>query len=106
MESVRSSYRHLTEDEMNRPEEIEKRESYDQMVYSRLGSSASTQDFEEDYSTPEYELLEDDDGDGFAHTKKCNVEPTPTTYNTYIGAEVVLPKGNDMVSGTVMSRVK
>ena len=24
----------------------------------------------------------------------------------YIGAEVVLPKGNDMFSGTVMSRVK
>ena len=76
------------------------------MIYSKLGSSASTQDFEEDYSTPEYELYEDDDGDGIAHAKGCNDEPTPITYHTYIGAEVVLPKGNDLVSGTVKSRVK
>ena len=102
----RSSYRHLTEDEVNSPEERKKRESYDQMIYSRLVSSASTQDFEEDYSTPEYELYQDDDGDGISHAKECNDEPTPITYDTYVGAEVVLPKGNDMVSGTVMLRVK
>ena len=28
------------------------------------------------------------------------------TYDIFIGADIVLPKGNDMVSGTVMSRVK
>ena len=59
----------------------------------------------EDYSTPQYELYEDDHGDGIAHTKECNDEPAPITYDTYIGAEVVLPKGHDMVSGTVMLRV-
>ena len=67
---------------------------------------ANTQDFEEDYSTPEYELYEDDDGDGIAHAKECDDEPTPITYDTYIGVEVVLPRGNDMFSGTVESRVK
>ena len=76
------------------------------MIYSKLGSSASTQDFEEDHSTPEYELYEDEDGDGIAHTKECDDEPTPITYDTYIRAEVVLPKGDDMASGTVKSRVK
>ena len=76
------------------------------MIYSKLGSLASTQDFEEDYSTPEYELYEDDDVHGISHTKECDDEPTPITYDTYIGAEVVLPKGIDMVSGTVKSRVK
>ena len=75
------------------------------MINSRLGSSATTQDFGEDYPTPEYELYEDDEGDGIPHAKECDDEPTPITYDTYIGAEVVLPKGNDMVSGTVMSRV-
>ena len=98
----RSSYGHLTEDEVNSPEERKKRESYDQTIYSRLGSSTSTQDFEEDYSTPEYELYEDDDGDGISHIEECDDEPTPITYDTYIGAEVVLPNRNDMVSGTVM----
>ena len=102
----RSSYRHLTEDEVHSPEERRKRESYDEMIYSRLVSSPSTQDFEEDYSTPEYELNEDIDGDGISHAKECNDEPTPITYDIYIGAEVVLPKGNDMGSGTVMSTVK
>ena len=101
----RSSYSHLTEDEVNSPEEKKKR-VISQMIYSRLGSSASTQDFEEDYSTPEYELYEDDDWDGISNAKECDDEPTPITYDIYIGAEVVLPKGNDMVSGTVMSRVK
>ena len=76
------------------------------MIHSRLGSLASTQDFEEDYSTPEFELYEDDDGNGVPHVKECKDEPTPITYDTYIGAEVVLPKGNDMVSGTDKSRIK
>ena len=102
----RTSYRYLTEDEQISPEEVKKRESYDQMIYSKLESSASTQDFEEDYSTPEYELYEDDGEDGIFHAKEYDDELTPITYDTYIGAEVVLPKGNNMVSGNVMSRVK
>ena len=76
------------------------------MIHSKLGSPARTLDFEEDYSTPEYELYEDDDRDGVPHAKECKADPTPTTYDTYIGAEVILPKGNDMVSGTAKSRVK
>ena len=96
-----SSYRHLTEDEQNSPKEKKKRESYDQLIHSKLGSPATTQDFEENYSTPEYELYEDDDGDGILHAWECEDEPTPITYDTYIGDEVVLPKRNDMVSGTV-----
>ena len=88
----RSSYRHITEDEQNSPEEKKKRESYDQLIHSKLGSPASTLDFEEDYSTPEYELYEDDDGDGVPHAKECKDEPTPITYDTSIGAEVIFAK--------------
>ena len=62
----RSPYRHLTEDEVNSPETVKERESYDQMIYSKLGSSASTQDFGEDYPTPEFELYEDVEGMGFS----------------------------------------
>ena len=54
------------------------------MIYSKLGSPASTQDFEEDYSTPEYELYEDNDGDGIFHAREYDDEPTPITYDTYI----------------------
>ena len=76
------------------------------MIHSKLGPSASTKDFEEDHSTPEYELYEDDDGDEIGHAKECDNVPTHITYDTYIGAEVVLPQGNDMVSGTIKSRVE
>ena len=51
-------------------------------------------------------MYEDDEGNGVLHAKECEDEPTPIIYDTYIGAEVVLPKVNGMVSGTVMSRVK
>ena len=62
------------------------------MIYSKLGSSARTKDFEEDFSTPKYELYEDDDGDQIAHAQECDDEPTSTTYDTNKGAEVFLPK--------------
>ena len=75
----KSSHRHLTEDEQNSPEEKKERESYDQLIHKRLESPAETQDFEEDYSTPECELYEDDNGDGVPHTKECEDEPTPIT---------------------------
>ena len=102
----RSSYRHLTEDEVNSPEEVRKEESYDLMIYSKLGASASKQDFEEDYSSPEFELYEDDEGNEVLHAKECEAEPTTIIYNTYIGAEVALQNGNHMISGMVKSRVK
>ena len=54
------------------------------MIYSKLGSPASTQVFEEDYSTPEYDLYEDNDGDGIFHAREYDDEPTPITYDTYI----------------------
>ena len=76
------------------------------MIHSKLGSSASTQDLETGYSTPEYELYEDNDEERIAHTKERNYEPTPITYDTYIGAEVFLPKGNDMGFGAVKARLK
>ena len=65
---------------------------------TRLGTPTNTQDFEEDYSTPEFELYEDDDGNGVPLAKECEDEPTPITYDTYIGAEVVLPKGNHLLN--------
>ena len=49
---------------------------------------------------------DEEDGDRISHTKECDDEPTPITYDTYIGVEVGFLKGNDMVSGTVKTSVK
>ena len=47
------------------------------MIYSKLESSASTHDFEEDYSTPEYELYEDDDGMEFPMLRNAMMSQLP-----------------------------
>ena len=47
------------------------------MIYFKLGSSASTQDFEDDYSTPEYELYEDDDRDGIPMLRNVVISQLP-----------------------------
>ena len=50
-----------------------KRIIYDQMMHSSLTSPASTQDFEEDFLTPEFELYEDNDGNGVRHARNVRM---------------------------------
>ena len=100
----RSSYRHLTEDEINSPNEKEKRQLFDRLDEQKLGEAAQSTDFGEGYETPTYEPYTDDDGDGIGHTTDADDEPTPLTFDNYLGAEVVLSKGDDMVAGKVVGR--
>ena len=51
-------------------------------------------------------MYEDDDDGAIGHAKEAEEEPTPISFDNYIGAEVTLPRGDEMVSGTVKSRVK
>ena len=60
--------------------------------------------FGEDYETLTYEPYEDEDGDGIGHAMDADDEPTPLTFDNYLGAEVVLPKGDDMMAGKVVGR--
>ena len=55
---------------VSQKKQTKKRESSDQMIHLRLGSPGSTQYIEEDYSTPEFEWYEDDDGNGVPHAKE------------------------------------
>ena len=51
-------------------------------------------------------MYEDDDDGAIDHAKEAEKEPTPISFNNYTGTEVTLPRGDEMVSGTVKSRVK
>ena len=100
----RSSYRHLTEDELNSPSEKEERQLFDKVIEQKLGKAAQSSDFGEGYEMPTYEPYVDNDGDGIGHATDADDEPTPLTFDNYLGAEVVLPKGDDMVAGKVVGR--
>ena len=49
------------------------------MMHSSLTSPASTQDFEEDFLTPEFELYRENNGNGVRHAKECKDESSPIT---------------------------
>ena len=100
----RSSYRHLTEDEINSPMEKEKRQLFNRVVEQKLGEAVQSTDFGEGYEMPTYEPYVDDNGDGIGHATDADDELTPLTFDNYLGAEVVLPKGDDMVAGKVVGR--
>ena len=100
----RSSYRHLTEDEINSPGEKETHQLFDTMVEQRFGEAGQSSDFGEGYEMPTYELYADDDGDEVGHATDVDDEPTPLTFDNYLGAEVVLPKGDDMMARKVVGR--
>ena len=57
----RSSYRHLTEDEVNNHEELKKRDDFDRQIEIKLGSGTKSSDFDDEGQTLVFQLYEDDD---------------------------------------------
>ena len=102
----RLTYRPLAPDEIRDPEEVKKREVFTQCVEETCGKKVSASDFEfdEDIETPTYEVYEDDDDDRVDHAVDSDVEGTPETLDKYVGAEVVLPIGNENFLGKVKAR--
>ena len=100
------TYRHLTEDEVNNPEEVKKRDDFDRQIEIKLGPATKLSDFDDEGQTLVFQLYEDDDDGVIGHAKEAEEEPTPISFDNYIGAEVTLPRGDKMVSGIVKSRVK
>ena len=96
----------MTEDEVNNPEEVKKRDDFDRQIKIKLGPATKSLDFDDESQTPVFQLYEDDDDGVIDHAKEAEEEPTPISFDNYIGAEVTLPRGDEMVSGTVKSRVK
>ena len=112
----RSTYRPLTDDELKDPLEMKARELFDQKIVENLGprwiSSDNTskvdnlfehQDDDIVDETPEYERYEDDDGQQGTYVTEAD-DATPDTYDPYVGADVILPLGQQMLSGRVIER--
>ena len=100
-----STYRPLSDDEMQDPGEKRKREQYDSMLRTKLGKLLSVADLEElGIHTPEYELYEDDHEGGHQHAEDAEDLVTDEMGDQYIGAQVSLPKNGQLRTGKVIAR--
>ncbi len=102
----RSTFRGLTEDEIQDPDEAKARELYDKEIEKRLGPSAKPEDFEdmaeEDIELGNPDLYEDDDqAQAFAPDRD---DLPDDVYDNYIGAELTLQQGDEVTTARVKRR--
>ena len=86
------------EDEVNNPEEVKKRDDFDRQIEIKLGPSTKSSDFDDEGQTLVFQLYEDDDDGVISHAKEPEEEPTSISFDNYIGTEVTLSRGDEMVS--------
>jgi len=91
----RSTLRALTQDEIDDADEIKERESFDKSVQQIMGDSMTTEDYMDnpEVVTPDYEPYEDDDGNVALNAPDAD-DIDVETYDQYIGAEVMLQRGD------------
>ena len=100
-----STYRPLSDDEMQDTGEKRKLEQYDSMLRMKLGKPLLVADLEElGIHMPEYELYKDDHEGGHQHAEDAEDLVTNKTGDQYIGAEVYLPKNGQLHTGKVIQR--
>ena len=102
----RSTYRRLTEDEMNDPTLKEQMNRFDESISRRHGAGITYEDVDElgirDALTPELEAYDDNDNGGIDNAP--DDEGDASTYDQYINAHVMLPRDGENVYGKVSSR--
>ena len=89
---------------MEFPLEQKKQEEFDKQIHAKLGEASKESDFDKDSQAPLHETYKDDDDDLVQWAKDKDDEPTPITFDAYVGAEVVLLKGDKMVPGKVIGQ--
>ena len=105
-----STYRALTQDEIDSPVEKQACNAFDAAIAFKLGDWAKAadykelgKDFGEDFETPQHEKYSDDLEDSPPPVPEAD-EVTPEALDNYVGARVMLPRGNGFAPGRVKSR--
>jgi len=104
----RSTWRRLTQAEIDDPGERVLRDTYDAEISKRLGSSVTVESLTEldaDAVTPEYQLYQDDVEPESKPAPDVD-DVTPEDLDTYVGASVNLPIGGTVKAGTVKHRAR
>ena len=65
-------------------------------VQEALGAACTVGDFDDADLTHKFDYYADNVEDGFEGTPDEILPPTPEVNNNYVGANVLLPRGNDM----------
>ena len=97
----RSTVRPWTATEEANPVLITEREQFMVRVQEALGPAAVVDDFHDKDITPEFEYYADNEEDGFEGTPDEILPPTPEADDTYVGTNVMLPRGSKMAQGKV-----
>jgi hypothetical protein len=99
----RSTFRALTHDKMNDPKEKEEWSAFDARILQQFGEPSTSSDFQGDLGLLSNEqLYQGDDKLGEGTPDRDNI---PDDYiDQYLNAEVLLPKGDSMMTGTVKRR--
>ena len=100
--ACRSTFRHLTDDELQNELHIRLRSEFDASITDILGRPARDGDFEPDDLTPDYDYYDPNDYD--PDMGDVEVQVTPEADDNYIGANVSLPLGGILKRGRVTSR--
>ena len=104
----RSTVRSLTDDEIASEECRKQRDNFDGNVRNALGLPMTPKDFASDpdladAETPSYDLYEDDSDGGQGPIPDID-DADPDTHDYYVGAEVELSIGDNVMSGKVKRR--
>lgn len=99
--AYRSTYVALTDDQMKQPDMISRMRAFDSKVAKALGGSMLPPDFTAD-ATPDYVPYEEDDEGPTTIPERDDIDTS--TYDPYIGAEVLLPHDGWQRTGKVKKR--
>lgn len=102
--TYRSTYWAISDDKKANPAIQEKMSEFDKSIQTTLGLPCKNADFPEDWGITGVSIpYEDDHTPTFIPTPEADAT-TPDHEDQYIGAEVVLPRGERYLSGTVKRR--
>ena len=98
----RSTMRRLTDDERACPVHAKMHKSFDTSVLDAIEPSATAADFPAEDLTPTYEHYDDDI---FGHNPNYgDIEVKPETRDTFLGVEILLPRGGVLTKARVTSQ--
>jgi hypothetical protein len=92
----RSTLRHLTDEELNSPDHMDRRRKFAESIELHLGPAALPPDFPAEDLTPDPTYYDDTNA---KDPKYGDAEVMPETGDNYLSAELVLPKGGVLVKG-------
>ena len=95
-----STYQPLTPEQYASPAMQKKMEEFTKSVHAKLGTATKAEIDDEYEETPSYEPYEDDDNEPLIIPDRDEHQ----NFDQYIGAEVLLPFGDQMVTGKVRER--